>query len=189
MAAEDRVILSLCNGTGSWEAPYREAGYRVIGVDPLNPSEFGHDVRTMRVDQLPPIHGVLAAPPCTHLASSGARWWETKGPERLEDALATVFACIDIIAKVRPMWWALENPVGRLPRYLGKWIETFQPCDYGDPYTKRTCLWGDFTMPRRRPVEPTEGSKLWRLGPSEDRWRLRSQTPPAFAQAFFEANR
>jgi hypothetical protein len=82
----------------------------------------------------------------------------------------------------------MENPVGRLKQYLGAPVMYFDPCDYGDPYTKKTALWGNFTVPIQNPIEPTEGSKMHKLAPSPDRWRLRSQTPPGFARSFFEAN-
>ena len=88
----------------------------------------------------------------------------------------------------KPQWWALENPVGRLGHYLGKPVIYFDPCDYGDPYTKKTCLWGNFNVPIKAPVEPTEGGKMWRIPPSKDRPKLRSITPSGFAKAFFEAN-
>lgn len=148
----------------------------------------GHDVRLFA--RLPHrVYGILAAPPCTELASSGARWWQGKGEAALLEALAVVDACLRIIAIHRPAWWALENPIGRLARYLGPPRYRFDPCDFGDPYTKRTCLWGQFNVPVRRPVLPTEGSKMHRLSPSPRRAALRSETPRGFAQAFFEANR
>ena len=82
------------------------------------------------------------------------------------------------------------NPVGKLnTRYLGKPRLIFDPCDYGDPYTKKTCLWGNFNIPKKNPVKPTEGSKMHLLPPSKYRAALRSVTPLGFAKAFFEANR
>jgi hypothetical protein len=177
-----KIILDLCGGTGSWSKPYREAGYDVRVID----VETGDDVRFY----VPPagVYGILAAPPCTHFAASGARWWTTKGTAALIEGLSIVDACLRIISIANPTFWAMENPVGRLSHYLGKPTMTFNPCDYGDPYTKRTCLWGRFNVPTKTPVPPTEGSKLHRLPPSPDRWRLRSMTPPGFARAFFEAN-
>ncbi len=127
-------------------------------------------------------------PPCTHLASSGARWWEGKGPQALLDSLALVDACLRIITVHRPLWWALENPIGRLTRYLGEPRLSFDPSDYGDPYTKRTLLWGEFKSPAKRPVEAVDGSRMHRLSPSPERAALRSVTPAGFARAFFEAN-
>lgn len=178
------LILDLCGGTGAWSQPYREAGYLVEVVDPL---VNGQDVR-LYPWVTAPVHGILAAPPCTHFAGSGARWWAGKGEAALLDSLSVVDACLRIIAMTRPLWWCLENPVGRLRRWLGPPAALFDPADYGDPYTKRTCLWGRFTMPPKRRVVATEGSKMHRLPPSPDRWRLRSATPPGFARAFFEVN-
>jgi hypothetical protein len=179
-----RLILDLCGGTGSWSKPYAEAGYRVRIIDPL---ADGSDVRLLeRLDE--PVHGILCAPPCTHLSGSGARWWAAKGQGALLDALSVVDACLRIVRVHRPRWWALENPRGRLTRYLGPPAFTFDPCDFGDPYTKHTLLWGEFAEPVKCPVEPTEGSKMHRLPPSPDRWRLRSATPPGFAKAFMRAN-
>ena len=182
---EDRLILDLCGGTGSWSAPYAEAGYEVLIVDPRK------DTGDVRLLEVPPrrVHGILAAPPCTHLSGSGARWWASKGDAALLEALAVVDACLRIVAATQPEWWALENPVGRLRRYLGAPRLIFQPCDYGDPYTKRTCVWGSFAMPQKTPVEPTMGSIIWKMPDSKGRWERRSVTPPGFARAFFDANR
>ena len=181
---ENHVILDLCGGTGAWSRPYSEAGYDVRIID----MENGQDVR--KLEHIgDSVCGILAAPPCSHLAVSGARWWGEKGEAALLEALSVVDACLRIVVVAKPKWWALENPVGRLSRYLGPPKLTFQPCEYGDPWTKRTCLWGEFNIPKKDPVEPTEGGKIWRMPPSPDRPKLRSITPPSFARAFFEVNR
>ena len=174
------VILDLCGGTGAWSQPYKDAGYDVRVVT------LPDDVRLY----MPPrkVHGILAAPPCTHLAGSGARWWEEKGEEALLESLSIVDACLRIVMVCQPKWWCLENPVGRLVHFMGKPKMYFQPWEYGDPYTKKTCLWGVFGIPKKNPVEPTEGGKICKMPPSEDRPMLRSITPPGFARAFFEAN-
>lgn len=183
-----QVVLSLCDYSGEWPRPYREAGYEVVQVD----LDHGADVRSLAYPGR--VHGILAAPPCTHLAGSGARWWVEKGEGALLSALAVADACLRLVALCRPKWWALENPVGRLRTYYGPPDFTFDPCDYGDPYTKRTHLWGSFTPPSPlfvgalTAVEPTEGSKMHKLPPSEDRARLRSMTPRGFAEAFFRCN-
>lgn len=188
---KDRIILDLCGGTGSWSEPYRAAGYDVRLV--TLPEQ---DVRTF----VPPasVHGVLAAPPCDHFSVSGAQYWKAKDADgRTADALAIVDACLEIIYATQPAWWALENPIGRLRRLraadLGDVRLVFDPCDYGDPWTKRTLLWGRFRPPMKRPVLPVRSSKqgswLMRLGGKSERTkRLRSATPPGFARAFFEAN-
>lgn len=176
------TVLSLCDFSGAWSQPYVDAGYDVIRID----LQHGGDVRLLRVDALPPVRGVLAAPPCTEFAASGARWWAEKGEQPLLEGLSIVDACLRIVYATRPAWWALENPVGRLRRFLGPSRYTFDPCDHGDPWTKRTHLWGDFATPEKHPVIPSEGSKMHRMSGSDKNGR--SKTPDGFARAFFEAN-
>jgi hypothetical protein len=186
------TILSLCDLTGNWSRPYEAAGYEVLRVD----LQRGEDVRLLR-HLGRPIHGILCAPPCDHFAASGARWWEGKGEAAILSGLAVVDACLRAVAIYRPEWWALENPVGRLRRYLGPPAWAFDPCDFGltpgDAYTKRTHLWGHFTPPvplvstvARNPVAPTLGSKMHRMSSSAK--AARSETPAGFARAFMEAN-
>jgi hypothetical protein len=189
------AILSLCDYTGNWSRPYELAGYQVIRVDLAN----GVDVRTLEhIEQ--PIHGILAAPPCTHFSKSGAHLWERKGEAAILDGLSIVDACLRCVAIYRPSWWALENPAGRLKNWLGPAKWSFNPCDFGDAWTKRTYLWGDFTPPAplfapqaRKAVAPAP--MVGRPG-CRDRTTLlgsrgqreRSATPEGFARAFYEAN-
>jgi len=179
-----RPILSLCDFTGNWSRPYEDAGYPVIRVD----LQHGQDVRLLSFPGQ--IHGILAAPPCTMFASSGARW--VRSQAEMVDALSIVDACLRMVAMCRPAWWALENPIGKLSQYLGPPTMRFDPWWYGrltgDSYTKRTCLWGQFNPPVRDATQPTQGSKMHLLPPSADRANLRSATPTGFARAFFEAN-
>jgi hypothetical protein len=177
------LILDLCGGTGAWSQPYRDAGYCVEVVDMRN----GRDVRLLQRIKAG-VQGILAAPDCTDLAGSGARWWEAKGEGALLTALSLVDACVRIAWVQQPAWWVLENPVGRLSWYLGPPQMSFDPADYGDPYTKRTLLWGRFTAPAKRRVVATEGSKMHLLPPSPDRKALRSVTPAGFSRAFYEVN-
>ena len=178
-----KKILSLCDYTGTWGGQYEDE-YEVIYVDLQRDPEA--DVRLF--ERTEGVHGIIAQPDCTEFAGSGARWWKDKGTEPLLRALALVDACIRIVHIHRHTWWVLENPVGRLTRWLGPWSHTYQPSDYGDPYTKRTCLWGEFTMPQKNPVEPTEGSKMHLVGPGPERKNIRSATPEGFAKAFRMAN-
>jgi len=187
-----KIILDLCGGTGAWSAPYAQAGYdcRLVTLP-------AQDVRTY--EPPPDVHGILAAPPCTDFAVSGAQYWLLKDMDnRTIDSMGIVMACLRIIAVAQPAWWALENPVGKLGRWLGKPQLIFNPCDYGDPYTKRTCLWGQFNLPIKNPVEPgyvtaANGDRyapqIMRTGGKSARTKeIRSITPPRFARAFFEAN-
>jgi hypothetical protein len=186
------TILDLCGGTGSWSAPYRELGYDVLVIDPLGEVADGiaADVRLWRPPAGLEVRGILAAPPCTAFSVSGARWWAGKGDAALLEGLSIVDACIRIIEAVRPAWWALENPVGRLRHYLGPARATFQPWQYGDPWQKLTCLWGTFTMPV--PCELTRpahtDTRIHRAPPGPGRARFRAMTPAGFARAFAAAN-
>lgn len=180
--SKDKIILDLCGGTGSWSKPYKENGYDVRLITLPE-----YDVRTYR----PPdnVYGILAAPPCTHLAVSGARWWEKKGKKALFEALSIVDACMRIILISHPHFWCLENPVGRLVHYLGKPKMYFNPCDYGDPYTKKTALWGEFNIPKKNPVKPSGKNPIWYMSPRKNRSKERSITPAGFAKAFFKSNK
>lgn len=173
-------MLDLCGGTGSWSKPYSDAGYDVRLVT------LPADVRLYERPK-ERVHGILAAPPCTVFASSGARWPRTE--DDMRQGLSVVDACLRLIVACAPEWWALENPVGRLARFLGKPRMYFNPNDYGDPWTKKTCLWGEFGTPHQTPVEAKEFWGWRQLGGKSDRTKmLRSMTPPGFARAFFEAN-
>ena len=182
MKNSDKIILDLFGGTGAWSNPYSDVGYDVRLITLPK-----HDVRLY----IPPkkVYGILAAVPCDDLSGSGARWWKQKGEDALIKALANADAVMRIVFMTTPEFWCIENPVGRLSRYYGKPVLTFHPCDFGDPYKKRTCLWGCFdTRLERNKVDPTEGQKIWRMPPSKDRKMLRSITPQGFAKAFFKAN-
>jgi len=183
-----KIILDLCGGTGAWSRPYWVAGYDVWIVTLPN-----YDVT--QFDPPMPVHGILAAPPCTEFAVSGARWWDIKPSWLLDEAIETVKACLHIIKLCDPRWWALENPIGRIAKCvpaLGKPAGRFNPCDYGDPWTKKTLLWGRFNMPIKRWVHPTQHSPdHWHsqdLASGRKRGELRSTTPSGFAFAFFLAN-
>lgn len=199
--------MSLCDYSGVMVRPWANAGFECYCVDTAHsirkPRVEGNihfvwgDVRSWLPPWLPPNRiGILFAfPPCTHLAVSGARDFKAKGWPLLRDGLDLFFACVNA-AKWAGCPYKIENPVGRISGIYPP-DESFDPCDYGgyldppgDAYTKKTCLWtgNGFIMPPKRRVEPVEGSKMHLLPPSEDRERIRSQTPKGFAQAVFEAN-
>lgn len=178
---EKKIILHLCADIGSDSEPYKKAGYDVrcigksIGVENYHPPEN--------------VYGIIANPPCTHFSGSGARWWKDKGDKAIIEGLIPVMNCLRIIAECKPVFWVLENPVGRLKNYIGGPVAYYQPYEYGDTYSKKTCLWGIFNMPVKFPVVPTEKDKIWKLPPSANRGELRSICSEKFAQAFFEANK
>jgi site-specific DNA-cytosine methylase len=180
------LVYSLCDYSGEWAKPYKEAGHEVVLVD----LKYGQDVRLLlKPDRK--VDVVLAAPPCTVFAGSGAKWRSLRAISEVLEGLSIVDACLRFIYATRPKIWALENPVGWLRDYIGEPKLYFDPCDYGDPYTKNKCLWGEFNIPVKTPVEPTEGSKIHLNygGRSERTKTLRSITPLGFARAFYKANK
>lgn len=215
-AVKDKLILSLYDLTENWARPWAEAGYPVqcwdYKIEGCLLRWFGGLIDDIRNSGLE-LYGVLAAPPCTDFAGSGARWWKDKDNTPFEDddgnvwmsttekSQFLVMAVVEIIELFKPAFWSLEQPVGRLEKFFPELKSyrrmSFNPCDYGDPYTKKTILYGNFnTNLPKNPVEPVmvemngkRGSIFWALPPSKDRAALRSATPLGFARAFFEANR
>ena len=196
------MILSLCDRTGNMVRPWCEAGYRAVTID-LQPADWSHPLRThiqadVRYIKPMPASMVFAFPPCTHLASSGARWFRDKGLASLIQGLELVEACRSLCEDIGAPYM-IENPVGQLASWWRDPDHTFHPVHYAgwspepaaDEYTKKTCLWtgNGFVMPDRKPGEPTMGSLMHRLPPSEHRADLRSATPLGFAHAVFHANR
>jgi hypothetical protein len=196
------TVISLCDRTGNMVKPWLNAGYKAITVD-LQESELSHPAHIHKRQSVSglkfrgPFAAAFAFPPCTHLASSGARWFKSKGLDAVIDALAIVNACKRICEESGAPWM-LENPVGTLATYWRDPDYTFHPVHYSgyapdpatDEYTKKTCLWtgGGFVMPDRKPGEPTLGGFIHRMPPSEERSNLRSITPMGFAVAVFQAN-
>ena len=204
---EDKIILDLCGGKGSWSKPYKENGYDVRVIDPQEWLEDDYGTGDVRLFKKPKeiIYGILAAPPCTQFSGSGARHWKKKGKEPLLEGLSVVDACLRIVLTTDPTFWVLENQVGRLKHYIGDAKCTFQPYEYGDAYSKRTCLWGNFNIPEPTDVvEPDMVEFISKKGvkkrmsknyyesfklPVNERARLRSMTPQGFAKAFYKANK
>jgi hypothetical protein len=196
------LVLSLCDRTGVMVQPWLDAGSECWTVDKQHPAgktvsgravRFGADVSQWKMPDfsMRRVAIVFAFPPCTNLSVSGARWFEDKGLEALHESLGLVIACKRICEESGAPWM-LENPVGMLSSYWRKPDYTFQPWQYGDTYTKKTCLWtgGGFVMPDawhvRKPAGTVESIHL--MPPSADRGDKRSVTPAGFARAVFEAN-
>lgn len=198
MKENQKLILDLCGGTGAWSKPYKDNGYdvKIITLPEFDvrlfPSKLSEEPRLPKefksIEDYPKVYGVLSAPPCTVFSGSGAMW--KRSDKDMIEGISIVDACMRIIHVLKPKFWALENPVGKLRKWLGEPVMSFHPCDYGDPYKKRTFLWGIFnTNLKKTPVKPIIPSPLHNLPPSEERPMLRSITPSGFAQAFFEANK
>lgn len=132
---------------------------------------------------------MIAHPPCTHLAVSGARWFKEKAVEQqtaLEFVRALLSAPIPLIA--------LENPVSIISSKIRKPDQIIQPWMFGHEATKTTCLWLK-GLPHLTPTSivgkgarhvTKSGRSLpewYNLPPSADRWKIRSATFPGIAAA------
>jgi hypothetical protein len=131
-----KTILHLCADIGSDTRYYQLSGeYDVILV--------GEDIGVENFIPPPEVHGIIANPVCTEFSTASGfhkvRDYQ-KGMEMVND-------CIRIIEQSKPKWWVIENPAnGRLKDFLGEPKFTYQPWQYGSPWTKRTALWGEFTI-------------------------------------------
>jgi len=195
------TVISLCDKTGVMVQPWAMAGYPCMCLDLQHSIRQNKregniiyrwaDVRSLTPYDLPDPLIIFAAPPCTHLAGSGARDWQAKRVRLWIDALKLVDACWQL-CHWYSVPWMLENPVGRLSQVLGKASATFQPWQYGELYQKRTCIWSGngFVMPPPTvTTKPTTCKQaIWAMPPSPERADRRSITPRGFARAVFEAN-
>jgi hypothetical protein len=122
---------------------------------------------------------LIAHPPCTHLAVSGARWFKDKQEEQ-QQALDFVRLLLD--APVERI--ALENPVSIISSRIRKPSQIIQPWQFGHGETKATCLWLK-NLPLLEPTNVVEGreNKVHRMSPGPERWKERSRTYTGIAEA------
>ncbi len=129
-----RTLLSLFDYTGTWSRPFWDAGWNVVQID----LQHGHDVNDFDCEHLMDIldgqtvDGVIMAPPCTDFTVSCAQWWKAKDADgRTKASEQLVWQSIRTIEFLKPDFWALENPVGRLPELFSE--ELGKPVRYFDP--------------------------------------------------------
>lgn len=197
------VVISLYDRTGIMVEPWADAGYECWCIDTQHSIrkkkrngniiyQWG-DARTW----VPPdeirnrIYILFAFPPCTHTTVAGARDFRIKGTAMLRDSLE-MFSAAEHAAKWCGAPYMIENPVGKFSDHMGRPDYYFQPWQYGDMWTKKTCLWtgNGFVMPwpiiKLKPAGVEQ--KIWKMTPSPERADLRSETPPGFADAVYIAN-
>jgi hypothetical protein len=127
---------------------------------------------------------MIAHPPCTHLASSGARWFKYKQTEQQQ---AIAFVKLLMAAPIPRI--AIENPIGILSREIRKPEQIIQPWQFGHPETKATCLWLK-NLPKLKPTNivtlpdnKLERMRIHYLPPGPNRWKIRSLTYTGIAEA------
>lgn len=189
-------VLVACEFSGVVRSAFRARGHDAWSCD-LLPAEDGSpyhrqgDVLEWMQDPRREWDLVIAHPPCTYLAVSGARWF--KGREELQEkALDFVRAFLSYrCARI-----CVENPIGVISTRIRKPDQIIQPWQFGHPEAKATCLWLK-NLPKLVPTNilPKPESGRWnnqtpsgqnKLGPSADRWKLRSATYAGIAVAMAE---
>ncbi len=122
---------------------------------------------------------LIAHPPCTYLAVSGARWWKDR---QVEQAEALEFV-IDLLDADIPQI-ALENPIGKISTTISKPSQIIQPWQFGHGETKATCLWLK-NLPLLTPTLVVSGRepRVHHMAPGPNRWRERSRTFVGVAEA------
>lgn len=177
-------VLVACEYSGKVREAFRKLGHDAWSCDILpsddnSPYHYQCDVLTI-LDKNWDL--MIAHPPCTHLAVSGARWFKDKAVEQAE-ALEFVRALLE--API-PMI-ALENPISIISSKIRKPDQIIQPWQFGHGETKATCLWLK-NLPKLEPTDIVEGreARVHKMPPSKDRWKLRSETYQGIADAMAE---
>jgi site-specific DNA-cytosine methylase len=173
-------VLVACEFSGAVREAFRARGHDAWSCDLLPTEVPGQHI----VGDVLGVIGdgwdlMIAHPPCTHLAVSGARWWKDKQQEQadaLEFVRALMAAPIDRIA--------LENPISKISSAIRKPDQIVQPWEFGHGETKATCLWLK-GLPKLQPMDVVEGRepKVHHMAPGPNRWRERSRTYAGIAKA------
>src|ERR1700753_2679415 len=127
--------------------PWAESCVLCYCIDVQHPAGESRDGNIVKVGAdvltyLPPMCEYVfgcAFPPCTDIAVSGARWFSGKGLYALSDSIRLFARAAQILEWIGAPYY-MENPVSVISSHWRKPDYTFNPCDYGDPYTKKTCL-------------------------------------------------
>lgn len=176
-------VLIACEFSGIVRDAFRARGHDAVSCDLLPSEANGPHVTGDVLDHLSDGWDLMIAfPPCTHLAVSGARWFKGKQAEQ-EQALTFVRTLLDAsMPKI-----ALENPISVISTRIRKPDQIIQPWQFGHGETKATCLWLK-NLPLLIPTNTVDGRKarVHHEPPSPDRWKKRSRTYQGIANAMAE---
>jgi site-specific DNA-cytosine methylase len=176
-------VLVACEFSGVVREAFKARGHDAWSCD-LLPTEIpGQHIQGDVLKVLGDYWDLMIAhPPCTHLAVSGARWFKGKMREQAE---ALDFVRLLLAAPIPRI--CLENPVSVISSRIRKPDQVIQPWQFGHGETKATCLWLK-NLPLLSPTQIVQGrdARIHRMPPSPDRWRNRSRTFPRIAEAMAE---
>lgn len=176
-------VLIACEYSGRVRDAFLSLGHDSMSCDLLDTEVPGPHYKGDIRDVLSSSWDLMIAhPPCTHLAVSGARWFKDKQKEQ-QDALDFVSFLLNApINKI-----ALENPISIISSKIRKPDQIIQPWMFGHGETKATCLWLK-NLPTLKPSNIVEGreAKVHKMAPSPDRWKERSRTYEGIAKAMAE---
>lgn len=180
-------VLIACEESQAVTKEFRKLGHEAYSCDVL-PCSGGHPKWHLQRDVKKIINGkwdmVIAFPPCTHLAVSGARWFKEKIVDGRQQQGIDFF---NLFTNLKCNKVAIENPIGIMSTQYRKPDQIIQPWQYGHGETKATCLWLK-GLPKLKPTNIVDGreQKIWKMAPSEDRAKLRSKTFSGIAKAMAE---
>lgn len=151
------------------------------------------DIRTFMPPPLKTFDLVFASPPCDHMAITGARWFQGKGLMKLAESIELVAHAVRI-AELVGAEWMIEHPVSTLATYWRKPDAMFHPWQYGDNYTKKTCIWhsSGFIMPEPTVLEePPDLNRKYihHMPGSKAQAYNRAKSSRKFARAVYLANK
>lgn len=179
-------VLVACEYSGTVRDAFRALGHDAWSCD-LLPTDSADTEHHYQGDVLDVIDEeewdlMIAHPPCTHLAVSGARWFKDK---RIEQGMALNFVRVLMDARIPRI--AIENPISIISSRIRKPDQIIQPWQFGHGETKATCLWLK-NLPLLKPTNIVEGreARIHKMPPSKDRWKLRSTTYAGIAAAMAE---
>lgn len=174
------TVLVACEFSGVVRDAFIARGHKAMSCD-LLPSErpgphYQGDIHELDLSQ---YDLMIAHPPCTYLAVSGARWFKSRQAEQWE---ALQFVNWLLQADVPRI--ALENPVSIVSTCIRKPDQIIQPWQFGHHEVKATCLWLK-GLPALSPTNVVNGRtpRVWYASPSPERWKERSRTLAGIAEA------
>ncbi len=173
-------VLIACEFSGIVRDAFVARGHRAWSCDLLPTERNGNHIQRDVVEYLDMDWDLMIAhPPCTYIAVSGARWFHARKKEQ-EAALLFVRTLMNApIPRI-----CIENPVSVISTHIRKPDQIIQPWMFGHPETKATCLWLK-GLPILKPTNVVEGrqARVHLESPSPDRWRNRSRTLQGIADA------